>query len=251
MTGLSGWTLALQAVNFLILVWLLKRLLYRPLQRVIAERKREAEKGLAQVAAETEKALALRRELDAERAGMGAERDQRLRETRELLDRERQAVLALARREADDLAAATRRQLSEERDRALAELRSAAVDLAGQLAARLLREADSAAVTEALLDRIVARLRELPAERLQAVRTELAGGAGLEVVVASPLENASEGRWRERLQTVLGPCPVTFRADPELLGGAELHLPTAALRFSWRDALQAAQRELERDADAP
>ena len=49
MTGLSGWTLALQAINFLVLAWLLQRLLYRPLVRVIAERKRQADKGLSRL----------------------------------------------------------------------------------------------------------------------------------------------------------------------------------------------------------
>jgi F-type H+-transporting ATPase subunit b len=250
MTGLSGWTLALQALNFLILAWLLQRLLYKPIQKVFAERKREAEKGLSRAAAEAEQAQVLRRELDAEREGMSAERDRQLRETRELVERERQAALAQARREADELVGAVRRQLDEERGRALAELRGAAVTLACQLASRLLREAGSPAVTAALFNRIEAKLGELPPEQLAALRRDLAGGAGLEVAVAASLDPAEQARWCERLQQVLGPTAIAFRTDPELMGGAELHLPSAALRFSWRDALQAAQRELEEDDDA-
>jgi F-type H+-transporting ATPase subunit b len=39
--ALDGWTIALQTVNFAILVWLLHRFLYRPVLRVIDARKAE------------------------------------------------------------------------------------------------------------------------------------------------------------------------------------------------------------------
>ena len=36
---IDWWTLALQTINFLVLVWLLTHFLYRPVRQVIAERK--------------------------------------------------------------------------------------------------------------------------------------------------------------------------------------------------------------------
>ncbi|PPC85052.1 MAG: ATPase, partial [Methylocystis sp.] len=41
------WTLGLQTVNFAVLVWLLHRLLYRPVLRMIDARRAEMEKQYA------------------------------------------------------------------------------------------------------------------------------------------------------------------------------------------------------------
>ena len=43
---IDWWTLALQAANFLVLVWLLQHFLYRPVQGIIAERQQRAESVL-------------------------------------------------------------------------------------------------------------------------------------------------------------------------------------------------------------
>ena len=45
-------TLLLQLVNFLVLAWLLQRLLFRPVRRVIEERRRVTEAVLAEASAE-------------------------------------------------------------------------------------------------------------------------------------------------------------------------------------------------------
>ena len=42
---IDWWTLGLQAVNFLILVWLLTRFLYRPVRRIIEQRKALVDKA--------------------------------------------------------------------------------------------------------------------------------------------------------------------------------------------------------------
>jgi F-type H+-transporting ATPase subunit b len=43
---------------------------------------------------------------------------------------------------------------------------------------------------------------------------------------------------------------VTFKVDPQLIAGAELHFPTAILRFSWQSALAAARAEIGAHASA-
>ena len=41
-----------------------------------------------------------------------------------------------------------------------------------------------------------------------------------------------------------------FNSDPALIAGAEITLPNAVLRFSWRDALTTAAREINRNEHA-
>ena len=70
----GGWTIAFQAVNFLVLVWLLQRFLYQPILAVIDRRKAESDRVLRDAAEAKQAADALRQELDRERTGLGEER---------------------------------------------------------------------------------------------------------------------------------------------------------------------------------
>ncbi len=86
----SWWTFALQAANFLILVWLLRRFLFKPVSAIVARRKEEIARGMAEASAEKQKALNLQRELQAQRAGIEAERQKAIEEQGAQLAAERQ-----------------------------------------------------------------------------------------------------------------------------------------------------------------
>ena len=72
---IDGWTILLQAVNFLILVWLLRRFLYRPVLAVIAERQAATERARNEAEAARQAAEDARRALEDQRAALPAERD--------------------------------------------------------------------------------------------------------------------------------------------------------------------------------
>jgi F-type H+-transporting ATPase subunit b len=64
----SWWTFALQAANFLILVWLLQRFLFKPVKAIVARRKEEISHALTEESAEKESAERLKREMEAKRS---------------------------------------------------------------------------------------------------------------------------------------------------------------------------------------
>ncbi|MBS0305300.1 MAG: F0F1 ATP synthase subunit B, partial [Proteobacteria bacterium] len=72
---IDWWTLALQAVNALVLIWLLSRVLYRPVARVIAERGEAAAKLLADADSERERARMAADAAAAQQAEIAAARD--------------------------------------------------------------------------------------------------------------------------------------------------------------------------------
>ena len=246
---IDWWTLGLQAINFLVLVGLLWRFLYRPVARTLARRKEETEKTLADAAAVTARAEEARQKYEAERAGWPAERERLLQEARAQIESERKQGLEKARGEADSFAAATREKLVAERAAAIDQLRARTVELALEIASRLLTEAASPAVAEVLLERLTDRLAQLPAGELAALRAQVTNDQALEIVTAPPLDPKAEARWRERLAQRLGPdAHLHFGTDERLIAGAELHFPTTVFRLSWRDALEGARKELDRDA---
>ncbi len=240
-------TLALQLVNFAVLVWLLQRFLYRPVLRVIDARRAALVGEQAQAAQEAESAKRQLSDLQAERAGLLAERAAALAKTeaegRQLIAARR----AQAQHDADSLLADAHRTLAEEREQAREAMQGAALELAAEMARRVLAEVPESLRVQAWLERIGRHIESLTPRELTELSAELSGGGTLRVVTASPVPAASQDDWRTKLRAALAPeASVVFETDPGLIGGAELHFPHAQLSFSIQSALAALQQEVRR-----
>lgn len=248
---LDGWTLALQTINFLVLVWLLRRFLYAPVTRAIAQRKAASEAALAEAATAKNAADQERAALSAERASVQSERDAVLAHAHAELEAERRSLLEAAQLEVARLHAAGQQQLASENEEAQKAIHHHAAELAIELAAAILRSSASPALAEALTAQAADRLARLPADELGRVRAQIAAGTVLEVVTAPALPPEAEAHLRDRLAAELGASArVRFAADEQLIAGAELRLPTTVISLSWRDALVHAREELGRDVAA-
>jgi F0F1-type ATP synthase membrane subunit b/b' len=227
---IDWWTLALQTVNFLVLVWLLQHFLYKPVTAVI-ERRRAATNAVLQEA-ETAKlaAEALQQELAGQRAGIAAEREVALTTARAAAEADRAALLQRASAEA-----------------------GRTVDAAWAEAARV-REAAEQAVRQQASTLAVAIVRRLVAEQkptldalCEALRAAPPSAGPVSCVTAAPLDAAEQARWRARLAEALGPADIDFAVDPSLIEGAELRFPHAVLRRNLADDLARIAEELARE----
>ena len=162
-------TLALEAVNFLILVWLLQHFLYRPVLAAIDRRREATERILAQAEATRNEAQAVRAELGKEREGLAAERILLLEKAQADAEAERQRLIEAARSEATAIRKAGYARLEHERTEGVAALRRHAARLAVELAERLLRATGDRRATAVLLERACAALEEMPAEEHRAM----------------------------------------------------------------------------------
>jgi F0F1-type ATP synthase membrane subunit b/b' len=248
---LDAWTLALQAINFLVLVVLLQRFLYRPVTRAIARRKEQTEKALADAATAKAAADGEQARLVTANAKLLGARDKLLEDARAEIEAERQRAIEAARAEVAVVHENARKELVAEQAEARTELRRHAVELALELSSSILRASASPVVTEALLEQVAERLATLPADELGRLRDQAASDRGLEVVTAPALAPGAEAQLRERLVDRLGPgAHVAFASDDQLIAGVELRFPTTVISLSWRDALQRAREELVRDVAA-
>jgi len=243
-------TLALQTANFAVLVWLLHRFLYQPVLRMVDARRAEIEKNYdAARTAETQMKdrVAV---VEAERAGIAAERVAALREATAEAEQAASARRAQAEREAAALLDDVRKTLAAERRQALAETKRAALDLGTEIAGRLLGEVPMKPRAEGWIERVEQYLVALPKPEMEALTQQLADGVPVRVVTASALPAETEATWRSRLHnTLCHGTAIEFGVDPTLVAGAELHFPNAVLSFSWRSALAAIRAEIEADAD--
>ncbi len=246
----SWWTFALQAVNFLILIWLLRRFLFKPVTAIVAKRKEEIARGMTEASAEKQKALDLQRDLQAQRAGIEVERQKAIEEQRAQLAAERTKLIDEARADAEKIRSQAAAQLTEERAAARQELFSQTIELAMNLAERLLRGLTFPSIDHAFMTRVLYYLDGLSAPERAALVSHL-DQAPLVVTTAHALEAGEELEWREQLaRRIGGGAEIRFITDPALIAGADITFPSAILRFNWRDALTIAAKAINRNEHA-
>jgi F-type H+-transporting ATPase subunit b len=244
------WTLGLQAANFLVLLWLLHRFLYRPVLAIIAQRQAEAAKLTGEVQAQKQAIEAQRQALEREQAELAAQRETALTAAREAVEAERKTLLAKAHAEAEAVRAEAGKSFERERAEIVASVGRDAARLAVAIATRLLGEVPAGELQARMLDQICEDVGALPAETRRRMAERLTDRQDTpQVVTATPLDAAAAARFTERLGAALGaPASPAFQVDPALIVGVELRFPFTILRRTWADSLRRIEAGLTDDA---
>jgi F-type H+-transporting ATPase subunit b len=242
---IDWWTLGIQTVNVVILVWLLERFFWRPVAAMIEQRRALAQGILADVESKRGQAIAALAEIELTRAGFAREREAILAAAHEAAEQARTARLDETAKEAVSLKADAKAAIEREKalaDKVWAERASRlAVEIAERLAARL----DGPAVRAAFLSWLLKEIRTLPDPVRQAVAEN---GVSLEAISATPLAPADQERYRERIGDAFGAHPlIVFKADPALIAGLELYGPHLVVKNSWRADLTRILGDLTHD----
>ncbi len=153
-------TLVLQVVNFLILIVLLHRFLYKPLTQFLATRADGIKRSLEEAKAAREAAAKAQQEYEARiaatRREAAAMREAAVREVEE----ERQRLLKASRDEATRLLTEAKTQIEQEVKRAKAELRKEVVGLSVGIAERLIARSLTAEDHRRLAEQVAQEIGE-------------------------------------------------------------------------------------------
>jgi len=239
---IDWWTVGLQAVNVLVLLWLLHRFLYQPVRRVLERRREQATRLLDEARASQAQAAAQQQALAAEREALAAARDRAEADAQAAAAVERGRLLAQFEAETAERARAARAALAAERQAAEAELAGEASALAVDIARRLLERVPAATVLGVFLDGACAELKRLGRGTAPDPPEEI------ELVSAVALDEAAQALCRDRLAAVVGPAlQLRFSVDPALIAGLELHLPHMVVRNHWAQDLARVLEALHAD----
>jgi F-type H+-transporting ATPase subunit b len=239
---IDWWTLGLQAVNVLILVWLLQRFFWRPVAALIAERRKTAQAMLADAKSAKGQAAAALAEIETTRAGFAAERQKILADARAEADAASEATLKDARAKAEKLRKAAETRIAA--DIAAAEKLQAdrAASLAIDIAARLAGRLSGSDITSSFLGWLTEAIKAMPEDEKAAA---LRDGKGLKLVSAEALMPAEKTRIKAKIAAALGGKPaLSFETDASLIAGLELRGAHFALRNSWQADLARILEEL-------
>jgi F-type H+-transporting ATPase subunit b len=253
---IDWFTIVAQVLNFLILVWLMKRFLYKPILHAIDEREKRIAAELAEARAQKAEA---RKERDA------------FKQKNEAFDRQRSALLS----KATDEAQVERRRLLEEARQAADALRAKrqetlindAHNLNQAITRRARREVFAIArkaLTDLAATSLEERLGEVFTRRLRELDSQAKANlaAALETAAAPVLVRSAfdlPAAQRTAIQTALNETfaaeiPLRFKAAPEVISGIELTTNGQKVAWSISDYLASLEKgvaELLTEKDTP
>jgi len=242
---IDWFTIAAQILNFLILVYLLKRFLYPAIigamdkrEKLIASRLEAAEDKTKQAGEAEASYIHLKQELTAEREQLTAQ-------AREEAEKLRQELSGKARDEVDADKARWHEAIEQQEGEFLRQLRERAAEQVVTIARRTLQDLADEPLEQRIISKFMERLEHIDKAENDALRKSLEKGkSAIGVASAFELPDDTRKRIREVLQDQLGDSPEpAFSTSADLIGGIELSV--GDMRISW--SLQSYLDDLEQE----
>lgn len=241
---LNWTTFLLEILNFLVLLWLLKRFFYKPLQTAIARRQaaiqqqvddaRKMKEDAQQLQQSYENDLAAleqgREEAQARLQGeLNRERERQEKQLAEWLEQKRQKAQVIEQRQLRE----SHRQQEQQ-----------ALEQGSRFAACLLQAGAGPELESRLLEFLLEALRKLPAEQRSTLQQTLAGQhESVDVLSAFPLSSPARERIESTLKELLGrEVRGHFQQDSQLIAGLRIAIGPWVLGANLRDELAAFAR---------
>jgi len=220
--GINPGFLLSQVVNFLILFAGLYFLLWKPILKMLDQRKERIQQGLEDAERAREERERAQAEFNKRLAEAAQEREKIIAQAKEEAQEERKAILAQAEQEAERALIEAREEAQLEGERILEELRGQVAVLAIAAANRLIGEALDEERQRRLVDEF---FTGISAGRVEIIdEAELAvGDTKAQVTSALPLSEEEKATLASNLAAQLGAEPeIEFDVDPAILGGLVL-----------------------------
>jgi F-type H+-transporting ATPase subunit b len=156
--GVNWTALLFQIINFLLLLYLLNRFLFKRVFALLDERQRRISKGLEDAEAAARDREHARAEREAAVAEARREAQEMMARATKIADDTRKEILDAARGDAEKAIERAHEEITAERERAMAELRGQVAELALDAASKLVRremnEANQRRLVEEFLDEV-------------------------------------------------------------------------------------------------
>lgn len=244
---IDWFTVAAQALNFAILVWLMKRFLYQPILDAIDAREARLASELADAAAMKAEAAKELAEFQQKNKAFDQQRAALLSQATDEANSERKRLLEAARQAAADFAATRGEALRTEARNLNQAIARRAQDEVFAIARQALTELAGTELEERMCDAFTRRLRALDGD----ARTSLAQALG-SVAEPANLRSAVDLPAPQRaaieaaVHDTFGPdIKLRFETAPDLVGGIELRMNGQKVAWSIAHYLSSLQRAVD------
>lgn len=243
---IDWFTVGAQALNFLILVWLMKRFLYQPILHAIDAREARIAKDLADADAKRDEAQKERDEFQHKNEEFDQQRATLLSKATDEVKVERQRLLDEARKSADALSAKRQDTLTREQRNLHEEITRRTQEEVFAIARKALTDLAGTGLEERMSEVFTRRLRELNGQ-LKASLAEALNSASDPALVRSAFDLPADGRaaiQKAINETFSADARLRFETAPDLVGGIELSANGQKVAWSIADYLVSLEKSV-------
>ena len=251
---IDWFTIGAQALNFLILVWLMKRFLYKPILHAIDEREKRIATELANADAKKAEAQKERDAFKRKSEEFDQQRAALLSKATDEAQTERQRLLDEARKAADSLSAKLQETLRNEEHNLHQAISRRTQQEVFAIARKALTDLATTSLEERLVGVFTRRLREMDGEAKAGLATALKTASDPALVRSAfdlPVEQRAAIQ-NALNETFSAEIPIRFETAPNLISGIELTTNGQKVAWSIADYLVAMEKgvvELLREKD--
>jgi len=237
---LSWSTFVLEIINFLVLIWILKRFLYKPVLDVVSRRRAGIEKTLADARSLHEDAEKLKERYEGRLADREQERQQAHAALEREIDAERTRKMAELQTAIEQAHEKARVAEAHRQADTMHKMEEAALTQGARFATHLLEQVAGADTETRLVELVITQLSRLPAERIAALRNSSGKKAeAILITSAFPLAEDQRQRLEQALNKVTRPdIPLHFEQDSKLLAGLRINIGAWVLGINLQDELK-------------
>jgi len=231
--SIDGFTLIAQVINFLVLVWLMKRFLFKPILRAIDAREKRIALALANAEEKEAEALQEKIKYKHKNEQFDQQRIQLLGKATDEANAERQRLLVEARQASDEFSAKRQEAWRREQQSMTDEIIRRTRDEVFAISRKTLTDLANMSLEERMVDVFRCHLENLSDEaKAGLAKTLQASSTSVLVRSTFPLPPAQQGAIQKTLiETFSAQFNVSFETEPELISGIELS--TDGHKFTW------------------
>ncbi len=243
---INWFTVIAQIINFLILVWLLKRFLYKPILNAIAEREK---KITAQIKdADDKKAVAEKEQADFKKRNEDFDAQKKALMDKAVADTnaQRDKLLEDAKNEANALRDKLEKAAKEKQESDALASAAKTQQQIFTITKKALTEMASSSLEEQSVNTFIKRLRALKDdEKQQFIRAFKSNANTILVRSAFDLPTKQQGEVHDAVNIILSAdAQLQFKTVPEIISGIELTTNGYKLAWSFAEYLQSLQKNI-------
>ena len=245
--SINWFTVIAQIVNFLILVWLLKRLLYKPVLKAIADREKLIEGQIASAQQMAAKAKKEQEEFMAKNEAFDRDKKAMIDKARSEVQDEKEQGIISARKEAESLRKKLETAVKKEGDELGKEIAGKTNNELFSITGKILRELADSSLEEQITRVFILRLNELEETQKKEVKTAFGMSTNpVQIFSAFKLKASQTTRIEKAVKSLLdNSVKFQFKVDSQLVAGIELNANGYKIAWNISDYLAALEEQVK------
>ena len=247
--NISWFEIVAQIINFFIILFILQKLLYKPVLKAMAQRQERIEKAQVEADAKMKDATELMDAYDKKIEDIQKEKSEILEEARTQAQEKKESLLASYQKEAEAKRHAYLKEVEEEKESFTRHLRNSLGEGAVKIAAHILSTLSSKDLEDEVLRAFVSDLKNLkesipdfePSKEQE--RVQVHSFKALSQKEKAAIEDALKGQ----LQNVK---EIEYETDPALVLGYALYLQSYTVHTNIKNYLDEIEKEIIKNLDA-